>query len=134
MRVHAGMLMLTFAALNWRDSTQPQARSIVGRTFLLRSLNGRSLPADALFPLRVGCEMGVASSGRLTLKVDGLYTWEVFRQNVVAGGVLGSYVELQPGVLAVFGQSDTARVVGDTLRVTLHRLCQPDNIVAVAES
>ena len=133
MRVTAGMLMLMCATLTGCDSTRPQPRSIVGRTFVLRSLNGRPLPAESLFPLRSGCEAAVASSGRLTLNVDGTYTWEVFRQNGgPGGGVAGTYVELQPGALAIFG-NDTARVSGDTLRVTLHRLCQFDNIVTVAE-
>ena len=134
MRVTIGLIMMTFTVLAGCGSTQPVPRTIVGRTFALRSLNGQSLPANALFPLRSGCEAAVASSGRLTLNVDGTYTWEVFRQNGgPGGGVAGTYVELQPGALAIFGNSDTARVSGDTLRVTLHRLCQFDNIVTVAE-
>lgn len=133
MRVTIGLIMMTFTVLAGCGSTQPVPRTIVGRTFALRSLNGQSLPTNALFPVRIGCEAGLASSGRLLVNVDGTYTWEVLRQNGGSAGVFGSYVERQPGVLAIFGQADTAHVVGDTLRVTLHRLCQPDEIVAVAE-
>ncbi|MBC7672991.1 MAG: hypothetical protein H7247_11275 [Polaromonas sp.] len=91
------------------------------------------MPTNARFPLRIGCETAEAVSGRLTFNRDSSYAWEVLRQGGGTGGVAGTYVEVQPGILAIIGGRDTVRISGDTLRVALNRMCQRDVILAVAE-